>query len=81
MFANAPTAVSQSPSKTFKTLLSAFVEKCVDGWSTCFNNSIKSSSLFLHCKAITPCPAQGITSDVEKIWDIFWFKPKELIPA
>ena len=81
MFANAPTAVSQSPSKTFKTFLSALIELCVDLWSTCFNSSIKPLSLSLHCKAITPCPAQGIISVVEKVWDIFWFNPKESIPA
>ena len=67
MLANAPTAVSQSPSKTFKTFLSAFISCVLIDDQLVLITQLNSSSLSLHCKAITPCPAQGMISEVEKV--------------
>ena len=80
-FANTPTAVSQSPSRTFKTSLSAFATVLVS-WSLMFSsNFLISLSSSLHWIAIIPWPAQGISSSTLNSCEILCCKFKESTPA
>ena len=80
-FANTPTAVLQSPSRTFKTSLSAFATVLVS-WSLMFSsNFLISLSSSLHWIAIIPWPAQGISSSTLNSCEILCCKFKASTPA
>ena len=76
-----PTAVSQSPSKTFKTFLSEIALTAVSLSFIFSRRDLTLLSSLLHCNAIIPWPALGIISSVEKIWETLFSKFKKLNPA
>ena len=77
----APTAVSQSPSKTFRTFLSACALWNVSLSLILSKIEIISLSLFRHWIAIIPWPALGIILFVENTSVILSSIFNDLIPA